>query len=159
MIEAAAPEGKRHRRLIAAAAGVAALVPVYYLTDAAARFLRAGNAAFAPAPMGLACLAAVAVLVTLLTARPAAALCCGLPLAAAGVVFGLDLDTAMGAAGTLPWAREGGLPWSLPGGAPWAEPGEPPGTLAGTSGLYALIGVVLVLSALLPDRLRSMLKG
>ncbi|WP_043617032.1 hypothetical protein [Nonomuraea candida] len=146
--------------LVAALAGIAALAPVYYLTDAAARALRAGQAAFAPAPAGLAYLAAVAVLVTLLSARPAAALACGLPLAAAGALFALDLDAAIGAAGTLPWAHDGGLPWqAAPGGAPWAEPGEPPGTLAGTSGLYALLGALLVLPALLPARWRSILNG
>ncbi len=60
-------------------------------------------------------------------------------------------------AGTLPYARSGGLPWSAPGAAPWAELSEPPGTLAGLTGLYALLGALLVLSALLPARLRSIL--
>ncbi|MEV5890311.1 hypothetical protein [Nonomuraea fuscirosea] len=148
----------RHaRRLMGAVAGLAALVPVYYLTEAAARALRAGNAAFAPAPAALGYLAAVAAIVVLLTAWPAAALGCGVPLAVAGTLFALDLDAAVGVAGTLPYARAGGLPWSAPGGAPWAEPGEPPGTLAGLTGLYALLGALLVLSALLPARLRSIL--
>ncbi|MCF6473480.1 hypothetical protein FAF44_34600 [Nonomuraea sp. MG754425] len=148
---------RRRRDLAAAVAGVAALAPVYYLADAAARSLRAGLAAFSPAPLGLAYLAAVAVVVALLASWPAAALACGVPLAAAGVLFALDLDAAIGLAGTLPWARAGGLPWPQPDGAPWAEAAEPPGTLAGMSGLYALIGVVLVLSALLPARRRSIL--
>ncbi|NJP98856.1 hypothetical protein HCN51_57165 [Nonomuraea sp. FMUSA5-5] len=148
---------RRPRPLLAAAAGVAALAPVYYLTDAAARCLRTGQAAFSPAPLGLAYLAAVAVLVTLLTAWPAAALGCGVPLTAAGVLFALDVDAAIRLAATLPWARAGGLPWSPPGGAPWAELAEPPGTLAGMSGLYALIGAVLVLSALPRLRRRSIL--
>ncbi|MEV4175967.1 hypothetical protein [Nonomuraea sp. NPDC049709] len=148
---------RRARHLMGAAAGVAAIVPVYYLTEAAARALRTATAAFGPAPAGLGYLAAVALLVTLLTAWPAAALGCGVPLAAAGVLFALDLDAAVGVAATLPWARTGGLPWSPPDGVPWAELGEPPGTLAGTSGLYALIGAVLVLSAVLPARLRSIL--
>jgi hypothetical protein len=148
---------RRPRSLLAAAAGLAALAPVYYLTEAAARCLRAGHTAFIPAPTGLAFLAAVAVIVTLLTARPAAALGCGVPLMAAGVLFALDLDAAMGLAATLPWARTGGLPWAPPGGAPWAELAEPPGTLAGISGLYALIGALLVLSALSRARRRSIL--
>ncbi|MEO3868108.1 hypothetical protein ABGB18_04670 [Nonomuraea sp. B12E4] len=146
------------RRLTGALAGLAALAPVYYLAEAAARALRVGNATFGPAPAGLGYLAAVAAIVVLLTAWPPAALACGLPLAAAGVLFALDLDAALGAAGSLPWSRAGGLPWSQPG-APWAEAGEPPGTLAGASGLYALIGALLVLSALLPGRLRSILSG
>lgn len=145
------------RHLLGATAGVAALVPVYYLTEAAARALRSGNAAFGPAPAGLGYLAAVAVIVTLLTAWPAAALGCGVPLAAAGLLFALNLDAAIAMAGMLPWARAGGLPWSWPDGAPWAEMGEPPGTLAGMSGLYAFIGALLVLSALIPGRLRSIL--
>jgi hypothetical protein len=144
------------RHLIAPAAGLAALAPVYYLTDAAARSLRAAHTAVTPAPAGLACLAAVAVLVALLTAWPAAALACGLPLVAAGALFALDLDAAIGAAATLPWADAGGLPWSPPDGAPWAEPAEPPGTLAGMNGLYALIGLILVLPS---RRLRSILNG
>lgn len=148
----------RHtRRLLGAVAGLAALVPVYYLTEAAARALRAGNAAFAPAPGALGYLAAVAAIVVLLTAWPAAALACGVPLAAAGTLFALDLDAAVGVAGTLPYARSGGLPWSAPQAAPWAELGEPPGTLAGLTGLYALLGALLVFSALLPARLRSIL--
>jgi hypothetical protein len=44
----------------------------------------------------------------------------------------------------LPWLGEGS----------W---GEPAGTLAGTTGLYAYTGALLVLSALLPTRLRSIL--
>ncbi|SEH03376.1 hypothetical protein SAMN05444920_1368 [Nonomuraea solani] len=156
MISSGAPR-KGARRLIGAVAGLAAVAPVYYLTEAAARSLRAGATAFGPAPAALGYLAAVAVIVTLLTAWPAAALGCGLPLAAAGVVFALDLDTALGVAGSLPWSKAGGLPWSPPDGAPWAEIAEPPGTMAGMTGLYALIGVLLVLSALLPARLRSIL--
>ncbi|GAA2211538.1 hypothetical protein GCM10009850_069980 [Nonomuraea monospora] len=150
----------RHPRpLLAALAGLAALAPVYYLTEAAARCFRTGHAAFAPAPTGLAYLAAVAVIVTILSAWPAAALGCGVPLTAAGVLFALDLDAAMGLAATLPWARSGGLPWSPPDGAPWAELTEPPGTLAGMSGLYTLIGAFLVLSALPRARRRSILDG
>ncbi|GAA3600328.1 hypothetical protein GCM10022419_100490 [Nonomuraea rosea] len=145
------------RRLLGAVAGLGALLPVYYLTEAAARALRAGNATFGPAPAGLGYLLGAAVIVTLLTAWPTAALACGLPLAAAGVLFALDLDAALGVAAKLPWSRAGGLPWSQPGGLAWAEMGEPPGTLAGVTGLYTIIGVVLVLSALLPGRTRSIL--
>ncbi|MGW3341830.1 hypothetical protein ACWDA3_00925 [Nonomuraea rubra] len=148
---------RRPSSLLAATAGLAACAPVYYLTEAAARGLRTGHTAFSPAPTGLAYLAAVAIIVTLLTAWPAAALGCGVPLVAAGVLFALDLDAAMGMAATLPWARTGGLPWSPPDGAPWAELAEPPGTLAGISGLYALIGALLVLSALPRARGRSIL--
>ncbi|MFI7640089.1 hypothetical protein [Nonomuraea sp. NPDC049400] len=143
--------------MVGAAAGVVALVPVYYLTEAAARALRTGSATFGPAPAALAYLAAVAVIVTVLTAWPAAALGCGIPLVAAGAVFALDLNAALGVAGSLPWARAGGLPWSQPDGAPWAEFAEPPGTMAGMTGLYTIIGALLVLSALLPGRLRSLL--
>jgi hypothetical protein len=74
------------------------------------------------------------------------------PLAAAGVLFALDAEAARGVAATLPWP---GPPWSRPDGLPWTELAEPPGTLAGTTGLYALIGTLLVLSALLPARLRA----
>jgi hypothetical protein len=123
---------ERARHTLGTVAGLAALVPVCSLTEAAARALRTGNAAFAPALDGLGYLAAVAVLVTLLTAWPAAALACGVPLAATGTLFALDLDAAMGLAGTLPGA----------------ETGEPPGTLAGVTGLYALLGVLLLLSPL-----------
>ncbi|MFC4007118.1 hypothetical protein ACFOY2_07800 [Nonomuraea purpurea] len=147
------------RQLAGAAAGLVALAPVYYLTEAAARALRVGNATFAPSPQGLAYLGAVALIISLLMAWPAAALGCGLPLAAAGSLFVLDLDSALGVAVRLPWAAEGGLPWSRPDGLPWAELAEPPGTMAGMTGLYALIGVLLVLSALLPGRLRSILSG
>ncbi|MEV4114379.1 hypothetical protein [Nonomuraea sp. NPDC049695] len=143
--------------MVGGVAGVVALVPVYYLTEAAARALRTGNATFGPAPAALAYLAAVAVIVTLLTAWPAAALGCGIPLVAAGAVFALDLPAALGVAGSLPWAAAGGLPWSPPDTAPWAELAEPPGTMAGMTGLYTLIGALLVLSALLPGRLRSLL--
>ncbi|MFG1707263.1 hypothetical protein ACFLIM_29105 [Nonomuraea sp. M3C6] len=146
------------RQLMGAVAGLAALAPLYYLTEAAARALRTGNATFAPSPAGLGYLAAVAVLVTLLTAWPPAAFSCGLPLAAAGTLFALDLDAALGVAGNLPWSRAGGLPWE-PAGAPWAEMAEPPGTLAGMTGLYTLIGALLVLSSLLPGRWRSILSG
>ncbi|TDD22969.1 hypothetical protein [Nonomuraea diastatica] len=145
------------RQVMGAVAGLAALIPIYYLTEAAARALRAGVATFGPAPSGLAYLGAVAVIVTVLTAWPAAALFCGVPLASAGLLFALDLDAALGAAGRLPWAGAGGLPWSRPDGEPWAQPGEPPGTLAGMTGLYLLIGALLVLSALLPVRLRAIL--
>ncbi|MGW0809666.1 hypothetical protein [Nonomuraea sp. NPDC002799] len=150
---------RQARLLLGAATGLAAIAPVYYLTEAAARALRAGHATFGPAPAGLGYLAAVAVIVTLLTAWPPAALGCGLPLAAAGLLFSLDLDAAIGAAARLPWAGAGGLPWSAPDGLPWAELAEPPGTMAGMTGLYALIGGLLVLSALLPGRLRSILSG
>ncbi|WP_433445617.1 hypothetical protein [Nonomuraea sp. CA-141351] len=143
--------------MVGGAAGVLALVPVYYLTEAAARALRTGNATFGPSPAALGFLAAVAVIVTLLSAWPAAALGCGIPLVAAGAVFALDLNAALGVAGSLPWARAGGLPWSHPDGVPWAEMTEPPGTMAGMTGLYTLIGALLVLSALLPGRLRALL--
>ncbi|MFG1695107.1 hypothetical protein [Nonomuraea sp. NPDC049309] len=149
---------KRGGQLVAAVAGLAAAIPVYYLTDAAARALRGGTVAFAPAPSALAYVAGVAVLVRVLTVWPVAALACGVPLTAAGVLFALDLDAAVELAATLPWARAGGLPWTA-GPAPWAEPGEPPGTLAGMTGLYALTGAFLVLSALLPARRRPLLGG
>ncbi|NBE97663.1 hypothetical protein FE391_19545 [Nonomuraea sp. KC401] len=147
------------RLAMGAVAGLTALIPVYYLTEAAARALRAGVATFGPAPYGLAYLGAVAAIVTVLAAWPPAALCCGVPLASAGLLFALDLDAALGAAGRLPWAGSGGLPWARPDGVPWAQPGEPPGTLAGTTGLYLLIGALLVLSALPPVRVRSKLGG
>jgi hypothetical protein len=126
------------RHLIAAGAGLAAFPPVCYLTEAGARALREGYAAFGPAPAGLGYLAAAALIVAVLAAWPPAALACGLPLAVAGALFALDLPAAMGLAGTLPHA--------------W---GEPPGTLAGPTGLYAFAGLLLVFSALLPNRLRS----
>jgi hypothetical protein len=140
-----------------AVAGLTAFVLVYYLTEAAARALRTSSAAFGPAPAGLGYLLGAAVIVALLTAWPTAALACGLPLAGAGVLFALDQDAALAAAGKLPWSGAGGLPWSQPGGLAWAEMGEPPGTLAGVTGLYLLIGAVLVVSALRPGRLRSIL--
>ncbi|MEV4550439.1 hypothetical protein ACI2LC_24855 [Nonomuraea wenchangensis] len=143
------------RHLLGAVTGLAALAPVYYLTEAGARALRAGTVAAGPSPTGLGCLLAVAAIVAMLTAWPPAALACGLPLAAAGTLFALDATGAIAAAATLPYA--GGLPWTRPGAAPWAEPAEPPGTIAGLTGLYALIGVVLVLSALLPRGRRSIL--
>ncbi|MEV0383553.1 hypothetical protein [Nonomuraea sp. NPDC050643] len=145
------------RWVFGTAAGLAAVVPVYYLTEAAARALRSGTAALGPAPEALGYLAAVAVIATLLTAWRAAALGCGAPLAGMGVLFALDHDAALRAAGTLPWSRAGGQPWVPPGDVPWAEMSEPPGTLAGMTGLYALIGALLMLSALLPARLRSIL--
>ncbi|MGI5291195.1 hypothetical protein ACQEVF_48905 [Nonomuraea polychroma] len=144
---------RESRHVMGAAAGLAALVPVYYLTEAGAKALRMGTAAAGPAPAGLACLAAVAVLVTVLAAWPAAALTCGVPLIAAGALFALDTEAALGMAATLP---RPGLPWD---GLPAAELAEPPGTLAGLTGLYTLIGALLVLSALLPGRLRSILSG
>ncbi|MEU4509585.1 hypothetical protein AB0G05_08835 [Nonomuraea wenchangensis] len=143
------------RHLLGAVAGLAALAPVYYLTEAGARELRAGTVAAGPSPAGLGCLLAVAAIVAMLAAWPPAALACGLPLAAAGTLFALDATGAIAAAATLPYA--GGLPWVRPGAAPWAEAAEPPGTIAGLTGLYALIGVVLVLSALLPRGRRSIL--
>ncbi|MGN9844067.1 hypothetical protein ACTMTI_38675 [Nonomuraea sp. H19] len=162
--EATAQDTRRHvpreaRHLMGAAAGLAALAPVYYLTEAGAKALRTGLATAVPAPAGLACLAAVAVIVAVLAVWPAAALACGLPLAAAGVLFALDAEAALGVAATLPWSGAGGLPWSQPDALPWAELAEPPGTLAGTTGLYALIGALLMISALLPGRLRSILGG
>lgn len=132
------------RALIGVGAGLTAVPPVYYLTEAGARALRTGQAAFAPAPAGLGFLAAAALIVAVLAAWPAAALACGLPLAVAGVLFALDLRAAIGLAGVLPGLWE----------PPWAEP---PGTLAGATGLYAYTGALLVFSALLPRRLRSIL--
>ncbi|MFB9199901.1 hypothetical protein ACIBIZ_22055 [Nonomuraea spiralis] len=132
------------RALIGVGAGLIAVPPVFYLTEAGARALRAGQAAFAPAPAGPGLLAAAAVLVALLTAWPAAALACGLPLVVAGALFALDLRAAIGLAGALPEV------WQ----PPWAEP---PGTLAGMTGLYAYTGALLIFSALLPGRLRSIL--
>ncbi|MET8870271.1 hypothetical protein ABZW11_45670 [Nonomuraea sp. NPDC004580] len=149
---------RRGGHALAAVAGLAAAIPVYYLTDAAARALRGGTVAFAPAPAALAYVAGVAVLIRVLTVWPVAALACGVPLTAAGALFALDLDAAVGVAATLPWVRAGGLPWTT-GPVPWAAPGEPPGTLAGMTGLYALTGAFLVLSALLPARRRSVLGG
>lgn len=134
-----------------AAAGVAALVPVYYLTEAGAKALRAGTAEAGPAPAGAAYLLAVALIVAVLSAWPAAALACGVPLTSAGVLFAVDAEAATNAAATLPWS---GLPSD---GLPWAELAEPPGTLAGLTGLYTLIGALLVVSALLPTRWRSIL--
>ncbi len=136
-----------------AAAGLAALLPVYYLTEAGAKALRAGAAEAGPAPAGLGCLAAVAMIVAVLAAWPAAALACGVPLTSAGMLFALDAEAAVNVAASLPWS---GLPWD---GLPRAELAEPPGTLAGVTGLYTLIGALLVLSALLPARWRSILSG
>ncbi|MGP3919452.1 hypothetical protein [Nonomuraea sp. 10N515B] len=144
---------RESRHVMGAAAGLAALVPVYYLTEAGAKALRMGTAAAGPAPAGLACLAAVAVLVAALTAWPAAALTCGVPLISAGALFALDTSAALGLAATLPWS---GPTWD---GLPPAELAEPPGTLAGLTGLYTIIGALLVLSALLPARWRSILGG
>lgn len=136
-----------------AAAGVAALVPVYYLTEAGAKALRTGAAEAGASPAGLGCLAAVALIVAVLAVWPAAALACGVPLVSAGALFALDAEAALGVAATLPWQ---GLPWD---GLPQVELAEPPGTLAGLTGLYTLIGALLVLSALLPARLRSILSA
>jgi hypothetical protein len=134
------------RHLIGAAAGLAALPVVYYLTEAGARALRAAYTAFAPGAAGLGYLMAVAAVVLLLAAwSPAAALACGLPLAAVGGLFALDLDAAVALAGRLPWFGSLGA--------------EPPGTLAGVTGLYAVIGLALAMSALLPRRTRSILGG
>ncbi|NUS05825.1 MAG: hypothetical protein HOV97_25095, partial [Nonomuraea sp.] len=96
------------------------------------------------APAGAGLLAAAAVIVAVLTAWPPAALSCGLPLAAAGALYALDLPAATGLAGALPGLWEPS--WS-----------EPPGTLAGMTGLYCYTGALLVVSALLPGRLRSIL--
>ncbi|TMR21158.1 hypothetical protein ETD86_16385 [Nonomuraea turkmeniaca] len=144
---------RESRHLMGAVAGLAALVPVYYLTEAGAKALRMGAAEGGPAPVGLACLAAVAVLVAVLSAWPAAAVTCGVPLFSAGALFAVDADAALGVAATLPWE---GLAWD---GLPSAELAEPPGTLAGLTGLYTLIGALLVLSALLPARWRSILSA
>ncbi|MCA2223791.1 hypothetical protein [Nonomuraea aurantiaca] len=151
------------RHLIGAVAGSAALPLVYYLTEAGARALRAAYAAFRPAPAGLGYLTAVAAIVALLAAwswlSPLAALVCGLPLTATAALFALDLDVALDLAGRLP-------SFAVPTGQPeptgqlvGAVAGEPPGALAGVTGLYAVIGVLLVLSALLPRRRRSILGG
>ncbi|MEV0347472.1 hypothetical protein AB0H88_17045 [Nonomuraea sp. NPDC050680] len=145
------------RHLIGAVAGSAALPLVYYLTEAGARALRAAYAAFRPAPAGLGYLTAVAAIVVLLAAwswlSPLAALACGLPLTAAAALFALDLDVALDLAGRLP-------SFAVPTGQPVGTlAGEPPGALAGVTGLYAVIGVLLVLSALLRRRRRSILGG
>ncbi|GGO63762.1 hypothetical protein [Nonomuraea cavernae] len=136
------------RHLIGVVTGLAALPLVYYLTEAGARGLRAAHAAFSPGPQGLGHLMVVAAIVSVLAAwpwlSPLAALTCGLPLAVAGGLFALDLDAATGLAGALPRLT--------------ASTGEPPGTLAGATGLYAVIGVSLVLSALAPHRLRAIRK-
>ena len=137
------------RHLIGVAAGLVALPLVYYLSEAGARAVRAAYTAFAPGPTGLGYFAGVAAIVTVLAGwqslSPLAALACGVPLAAAGALFVLDLDYALRLAATLPQVG--------------ALPGEPEGTLSGVSGLYAFIGCVLVLSALLPGRMRTALSG
>ncbi|NUW38895.1 hypothetical protein [Nonomuraea rhodomycinica] len=122
------------RRVIGTAAGLAALPVVYYLTEAGARALRDAYTSFAPGPAGLGLLAAVAAVAALLRglSRPAA-LACGAPLAAVGVLFALRLDLAVELAGRLPRL--------LP------PAGEPPGAVAGATGLYALLGLLLVASA------------
>lgn len=136
------------RHLIGVVAGLAALPLVYYLTEAGARALRAAYAEFRPAPAGLGYLTAVAAIVVLLAAwswlSPLAALACGLPLTAVAALFAFDLDVALDLAGRLP-------SFAVPAG-------EPPGTLAGVTGLYAVIGALLVLSALLPRTRRSVMK-
>ncbi|SEL81683.1 hypothetical protein [Nonomuraea pusilla] len=126
------------RRVVGAAAGLAAFPLVYHLTEAGARALRQAYASFGPAWAGALWLAAVAVLVAVLGAWPAAALACGLPLTAAGLLFALDADTALGLADAL-------RPVSAR--PPWPEAGEPPGAVAGTTGLYVLVGALLLLSA------------
>ncbi|GAA3193330.1 hypothetical protein GCM10010486_73250 [Nonomuraea roseoviolacea subsp. carminata] len=122
------------RRVIGTVAGLAALPVVYYLTEAGARALRDAYTSFAPGPAGLGLLAAEAALAALLRglSRPAA-LACGAPLAAVGALFALTLDLAVELAGRLPRL--------LP------PAGEPPGALAGATGLYALLGLLLVASA------------
>ncbi|WP_214316603.1 hypothetical protein [Nonomuraea sediminis] len=133
------------RHLIGTAAGLVALPLVYYLTEAGARALRVAYTAFDPGTAGLACLAGAAAIVTVVSLSPVAALACGLPLAMAGALFTLVPDYAAGLAARLPQVG--------------ALPGEPAGTLAGVGGLYGVIGFVLVFSALLPGRLRTILGG
>ncbi|MDR8410158.1 hypothetical protein MTP10_15600 [Nonomuraea sp. 3-1Str] len=125
--------------VIGTVAGLAALPVVYYLTEAGARALRTAYTSFAPGPAGLGLLAGAAVLAALLRGLSrSAALACGAPLAAVGVLFALRLDLAVELAGRLPRLL--------------APTGEPPGALAGATGLYALLGLVLAASAALPVR-------
>ncbi|MFD9948463.1 hypothetical protein ACFWYW_44125 [Nonomuraea sp. NPDC059023] len=137
------------RHLAATAVGLLALPAVYYLTEAGARALRAGYTGFGPSPAGFGYLSAVAALAGLLTGwqrlSPLAAIICGLPLVALGALFATRLDLALLVAAGLP--RWGALP------------GEPPGTLAGVTGLYTVVGALLVTSALLRGRERSILAG
>lgn len=136
------------RHLIAAAAGLLALPLVYYLTEAGARQLRLAYTTFSSGLTGLACLGAVAAVAAALVAwprlSPLAALVCGLPLAAAGVLFSAQLDYSVRLAVRLPPLEHSTMA------------GEPPGTLAGVTGLYTLVGGVLVLSALFPHRWLSL---
>lgn len=136
------------RHLIAAAAGLAALPVIYYLTEAGARHLRLAFATFTPGVAGPACLAGVAALIAVMIAWPSlsplAALVCGLPLAAAGVLFAAEFDYAQRLAARLPQIEA------------IAVTGEPPGTLAGATGLYVLAGGVLVVASLSPHRWLSL---
>ncbi|MFI6317911.1 hypothetical protein ACIBG8_10360 [Nonomuraea sp. NPDC050556] len=136
------------RHLVAAAVGLVALPLLYYLTDLGARQLRVAYSTFGSSVAGLACLAAVAAVAAALVAwpglSPLAALVCGLPLAIAGVLFPAELESVLRFAVRLPPIEQETLA------------GEPPGTLAGVTGLYVLVGGVLVLSALFPHRWLSL---
>ncbi|WP_327092882.1 hypothetical protein OIE66_20235 [Nonomuraea sp. NBC_01738] len=131
------------RHLVGALAGLVALPALYYLTEAGARALRLGYAGFSASPAGLGYLAGAALLAAALALwpglSPVAAVVCGLPLAAVGALFATELEVALLLAGVLP------------GGTP----GEPAGLLAGVSGLYTLLGVMLGASALVPHRWRG----
>ncbi|MFI6503126.1 hypothetical protein [Nonomuraea typhae] len=135
------------RHVAGAVVGLFALPAVYYLTEAGARALRAGYTGFVPGPAGFGCLCAVAALAGLLTGwhrlSPLAALTCGLPLVLLGALFATELELALRLAAGLP--RWGALR------------GEAPGTLAGVTGLYTLVGGLLVVSALFRTRSRSIL--
>jgi hypothetical protein len=132
------------RHVASALTGLLALPAVYYLTEAGARGLRAGHAAFTAAPAGLGWLAAASALASVLALAPrlspSAPVVCGLPLAVLGALYATDTGTALALARTLPHL-----------GAP---PEEPPGALAGATGLYTVLGVVLTLSALRGRRRR-----
>lgn len=141
------------RHLVGIAVGLVALPALYYLTEAGARALRDGYATFSPSPAGLGYLAAVAAVAAALAGwrrlSPVAAVVCGLPLVALGALFATEVEVGVLLAAGLP--RLGALPAGLPG--------EPPGTLAGVTGLYTVVGGLLVVSALVPGRWRSILAG
>ncbi|MEU4548612.1 hypothetical protein [Nonomuraea dietziae] len=140
------------RHVTGAVIGLAALPFVYYLTEAGAAGLRSGYALQQPDPVGPAGLgAAVAVSGALACAprlSPLAALVCGLPLTLLGLLFAAAPESAARAVGALP-AMD-----LLAGAALGSGTAEPPGLLPGVTGLYLVIGGLLVLSALPPSRWR-----
>ncbi|MEU7001872.1 hypothetical protein [Nonomuraea sp. NPDC046570] len=139
------PDAVRH--LIGAVAGGTALPLVYYLTEAGAKALREAYALLVPDLAGLGYLAAVVLVTGLLACwpwlSPLAALVCGLPLAALGAAFASSPDVAFLVIGLLPPIE------------PLTGTDEAPGLLAGVTGLYLVVGAILVVSAAFPGRWRA----